>query len=224
MNRAVPNRQIAEEAAEWAVRIDGGVLAPEERRALSDWLRASPAHVDELLYSASILAGLEDVDRERKLSLDACLAEAASGVIPLFQDRRPRVAAAAAKWVHGRPGKSSGAAAPRGSVAVAASLAAIAFVGLLLTPRASQDSEALFEVAHEPFRPFRVMAAGTMTEAVGTKFNVRRTPSGVQVVVVEGKVLVDSKTVKAREAVARGVGNGPLDRIKPCSGPDKKPG
>lgn len=268
MNRAVPNRQIAEEAAEWAVRIDGGVLAPEERKALSDWLRASPAHVDELLYSASILAGLEDVDRERKLSLDACLAEAASGVIPLFQDRRPRVAAAAAKWVHGRPGKSSGAAAPRGSVAVAASLAAIAFVGLLLTPRASQDSqalpqqiaqitsrtyttdlgeqrsitladgsvvflntssqikvqlspgerridlsrgEALFEVAHEPFRPFRVMAAGTMTEAVGTKFNVRRTPSGVQVVVVEGKVLVDSKTVKAREAVARGVGNGPLE-------------
>src|SRR5690606_7046086 len=59
--------------------------------------------------------------------------------------------------------------------------------------------EALFEVASDPSRPFRVHAAGTMTQAVGTKFNVRHIGTGIRVVVVEGKVLVDSRPSKAVE-------------------------
>ena len=249
MTRAVPNRQIAEEATEWAVRLDCAELSANERKALANWLRASPAHVDELLYSASILAGLEGVDRERKHSIDAYLAEAAPDVIPLFGEQRPRDAAvAAARWVRGRTARTHEAIERWGGLAVAASLAVVTLVGLTtsagpgdspvqhqqaaaftsrtyttdlgeqrsitladgsvvflntssrarvwLSPSERRidllQGEALFEVAHEPSRPFRVFAAGTMAEAVGTKFNVRRTPDGVQLVVVEGKVLVDN--------------------------------
>src|SRR5690606_11154024 len=52
--------------------------------------------------------------------------------------------------------------------------------------------------AHEPDRPFRDYAAGSVAQAVGTKFNVRHTGSGVRAVVFEGKVLVDNRAAPAR--------------------------
>ena len=50
--------------------------------------------------------------------------------------------------------------------------------------------EALFDVAHNPSRPFRVMAGDTIAEAVGTTFNVYRTQAGASVAVIDGKVAV----------------------------------
>jgi transmembrane sensor len=48
--------------------------------------------------------------------------------------------------------------------------------------------EALFEVAHNPDRPFIVAAAGGQTLARGTVFAVRRDPAGSTVTVVQGVV------------------------------------
>ena len=65
--------------------------------------------------------------------------------------------------------------------------------------RADEDSrtavlkggEAFFEVAHDPGRPFTVVAGDAVIRASGGgKFNVCRTPYGVQVAVLEGKVEV----------------------------------
>lgn len=53
-----------------------------------------------------------------------------------------------------------------------------------------QRGEAYFEVAHDPARPFVVVAAGGSVRAVGTRFDVYRRPSGVRVSVVEGRVKV----------------------------------
>jgi transmembrane sensor len=50
--------------------------------------------------------------------------------------------------------------------------------------------EALFEVAHDADRPFRVIAGDTIAEAIGTTFNVYRTGDQTTVAVIDGKVVV----------------------------------
>ena len=261
MSRVVPNRQIAEEAAEWAVRIDGGPLQPDEREALAAWLKASPVHVDELLYSAAIMAGLCGVDGDRTLSIEAFLADSAPEVIPLFVETAPKTAGSS----QSRAAPGSGNRVPRGGIALAASLAAVGMLGLVLASPPQQRAqvrqtmlkaystdlgeqrsitlpdgsivflntsssvrirvgarerqidllrgEALFEVARDPERPFRVFANGTMAQAIGTKFNVKHTPRGINVVVVEGKVLVDSRAERTERRARSFTEPAPSERI-----------
>lgn len=52
--------------------------------------------------------------------------------------------------------------------------------------------EAHFAVFHDPARPFVVHAGGFAVRAVGTAFNVRYIAGAVEVIVVEGKVRVES--------------------------------
>jgi transmembrane sensor len=60
--------------------------------------------------------------------------------------------------------------------------------------------EALFQVAHDPKRPFRVLAGGGIITAVGTAFNVRRLDNLVIVTVSEGTVEVaPASAVDARD-------------------------
>ncbi|MDE0129322.1 MAG: FecR domain-containing protein [Gammaproteobacteria bacterium] len=54
--------------------------------------------------------------------------------------------------------------------------------------RMSDGAEALFDVAPDAARPFRVIAGSAMIEAVGTSFNVRNKPAEVLVTVLEGAV------------------------------------
>lgn len=260
MTKAIPNRQIAEEAADWAIRMDAGPLDPAQRQALARWLKASPAHVDELLYCAAILGSLEGVDRERKLATEDDALPPEPEVIPLF--------AAAPAAMGGGPYRPGQRALPK-HWAIAASVAllaaaALALAGLGTSPAEepaqtlatrlyttdlgeqrsvtladgsvvflNTDSrvrvrltdserrldllqgEALFEVAHEPQRPFRVFAAGTMAQAIGTKFNVRHTRGGVRVVVVEGEVLVDPRASDARPLAARRVPSAKAGELTP---------
>jgi transmembrane sensor len=53
-----------------------------------------------------------------------------------------------------------------------------------------RQGQALFEVAHETSRPFRVSAGDSSTIAVGTEFDVYRRGDDTQVTVVKGRVLV----------------------------------
>ncbi len=53
-----------------------------------------------------------------------------------------------------------------------------------------KDGEAFFEVARDDRRPFTVIAGDAVIKVTGTKFNVCRTPYGVQVQVLEGRVEV----------------------------------
>ena len=52
------------------------------------------------------------------------------------------------------------------------------------------DGEALFAVARDPNRPFRVHVGRTIVEAVGTEFEVRKDKHGTRVSVVEGRVKI----------------------------------
>ncbi|WP_175597303.1 FecR family protein [Peristeroidobacter soli] len=53
-----------------------------------------------------------------------------------------------------------------------------------------RDGEALFKVAHDVQRPFRVLAGDSTIQAIGTQFNVYRRSSETKVAVVEGIVQV----------------------------------
>jgi transmembrane sensor len=54
------------------------------------------------------------------------------------------------------------------------------------------SGEAMFEVAKDPNRPFRVRAGSAIVEAIGTEFNVYRRQTSTTVTVIQGKVSVAS--------------------------------
>jgi transmembrane sensor len=54
------------------------------------------------------------------------------------------------------------------------------------------DGQALFSVAHDSARPFRVHAGRSVVQAIGTKFDVHRVADRVDVAVLEGRVQVGS--------------------------------
>jgi len=64
------------------------------------------------------------------------------------------------------------------------------------------DGEAYFAVSHDGARPFTVHAGNAMAEDLGTRFGVRsyHGDAGVQVVVAEGKVALQSVTARQRAA------------------------
>nr|WP_269142525.1 FecR domain-containing protein [Acetobacter garciniae] len=64
---------------------------------------------------------------------------------------------------------------------------------------------ALFDVKHDPHRPFRVLARGGMTEDVGTVFEIRRESRHVRVAVVQGRV--DVHTPQGEPAIRLGAGD-----------------
>lgn len=55
------------------------------------------------------------------------------------------------------------------------------------------SGEALFQVSHDPARPFDVYADGAVVRAIGTEFNVNLTPRYAEVTVLEGRVAVMSE-------------------------------
>lgn len=56
-----------------------------------------------------------------------------------------------------------------------------------------RKGEALFEVAHDPQRPFQVQAGDLSATALGTVYAVRKQGEGVQVTVAQGQVAVNAE-------------------------------
>ena len=67
--------------------------------------------------------------------------------------------------------------------------------------------EAMFDVASDPGRPFRVITEGAVIQAIGTQFNVRYRGSDTTVTVVEG--VVDVQTVPGPPSLPGEVGEVP---------------
>lgn len=66
-----------------------------------------------------------------------------------------------------------------------------------------ERGEAYFDVRKNPARPFIVLAGNQRIVDVGTQFSVRRGPTGVQVVVTEGTVRVESPRAGRRPSNGR---------------------
>jgi transmembrane sensor len=64
------------------------------------------------------------------------------------------------------------------------------------------EGEAIFRVAKDAQRPFRVRTGATDIVAIGTAFNVKASESSTVVTVLEGRVRVNQRDVAARSAAA----------------------
>jgi transmembrane sensor len=189
-------REVADQAAEWATRIDSGSIAPDTDEGLRRWLDEDPRRRGALLRAE---AALSFMDRGRALA----------GVVPKPEPRPI--------WIR-RKLMYAGAALAAGVVGVAVlmiaphrfgtglgevrqvplsdgSLVAIntqSTVEVTMRPDrrevALTRGEAWFRVAHDTKRPFIVTAGRIRVRAIGTAFSVRRHDDGVDVQVTEGVV------------------------------------
>lgn len=75
-----------------------------------------------------------------------------------------------------------------------------------------REGEAFFDVAKDPSRPFVVYAGDQRVIAVGTKFSVWKTGSSARVVVVEGRVRVETLGEESRRAQPAELGAGEVAR------------
>ena len=222
------NSQIANEAAEWAVRLDAAPLSPSERADLTDWLNASPIHVEELLAAASMLNGFSNVDPERKLDIESLLSESGAEIVALDTQRadppsEPKPTSRRTAWMLSLAAVlvlgfviavalpqfqteseapfdvfSTGLGEQRTVALQDGSLLHLntqSEVRVIYSDTARQidlvSGEAMFDVIEDENRPFRVIAGGTIAEALGTIFTVRLVDNTAIVAVVEGAVKVD---------------------------------
>jgi transmembrane sensor len=189
--------EVADQAAEWATRIDTGSVDPETHDGLRRWLDGDPRRRGALLRAE---AALSFVDRGRALA----------GVIPQPEPRPiwiryKRVVAAAALAAclaamvlfmapHGQR-YDTGLGEIRRLPLADGSVVAIntqSAVEVQMDPDVREirltRGEAWFKVAHDKKRPFVVRAGRVRVRAVGTAFSVHRRDDGAEVIVTEGVV------------------------------------
>jgi transmembrane sensor len=234
---------IAEQAGAWFVENRGGPLDAAARVDFTEWLRASPVHVQEYLAVAVLSRDLPAATSDARTSLESLLAAAhadADNVVSLTPARAAAVRAipapARARWSAAWPL----AAAASLVLAICAALWSVRDGDRFGLPKTystvhgelsvrqlpdgsvlhlNTDSEvtvrysrgerlvelvrgeALFQVAHDDRRRFRVAAGEAGVLDVGTQFDVYRGPAAVKVTVVEGTVAVF--TVSAPRAARR---------------------
>jgi transmembrane sensor len=210
-------RSTNDEAAAWALRLDGAQLSADEQRDLDQWLAASPRHQGALLRARAVWSSLGNQeiagDRTAVPPPERPLLSEAKSPAPVrsrrMADLRNWRAAAAvlvgaavlllAVRMLGTRGDvyETGVGAVQrialedGSAITlnSNSAAAIRFDKNLRAVTLIRG-EALFEVAKDRARPFVVTTGVVLVRAVGTAFAVRALTDEVTVTVTEGVVEV----------------------------------
>jgi transmembrane sensor len=186
----------ADQAAEWAIRIDNGSVNPETDGNLQQWLEERPERRGALLRAEAALSFL---DRGRALA----------GVIPkparesLWARRRLLILGSALA-----AGLAGVAILMTGPQRYGTTLGEVKEVPLSDGSRITMNTlttvevamhaklrevtltqgEAWFKVAHDSAKPFIVSAGRIEVRAVGTAFSVRRRDEGVEIQVTEGSI------------------------------------
>ncbi len=211
MPQKTPNetaRQIDATAADWAARLDRGVLSPEDESALDAWLAGDPRRAGAFARARAV-----SLYSERAKALGPNFdPEAFKPNAVAFSPARRRLlwGTAAAAGIGGAVLAGYGLMARgeiyttrRGEMRVVP-LADGSVVNLNTASRIQvlytktqrtihlDQGEALFDVAKDAARPFIVYAGDTAVRAVGTSFSVLRLADApVQVLVREGVVEID---------------------------------
>ena len=213
---------ISEQAARWWVLFnEPGAQLPEQRE-FAEWVARSPERVEAYLRVARLHQALGSGDvRWPTTSAEELIreAKASNGEVrqlpyrvrgQINQSRRPRVwlqvaaglllAFASTWYVLSRPQQFQTKLGEQRSVMLAdgsritLNTASKVEVDLHKGSRRIRlvEGEALFEVAHEPNRPFDVRVGDVTLRAVGTQFDVDLRLRSTTVTVVEGRVAVDA--------------------------------
>jgi transmembrane sensor len=209
---------IADEAADWVIRLSSSDASSEEQREFIAWLKRSPVHLSAYLANERTWAKLAGVDAAHRIDVAALLAEPEATIVHLAPAPSPRrklqvrrrslITAIAASLVFACVGLityqmqfanrfTTGVGEQRtlklsdGSTIVLNTDTAVR-VSFSDSVREVKllHGEALFNVAKNRLRPFRVRSDEVVAQAVGTSFVVRRKSSETVVTVIEGEVAV----------------------------------
>lgn len=191
-------KEIDDEAADWAARVDARGSDAERDPELQAWLAGDPRRAGAFLRAQAAISFL---DRGRALAGAAPLPD------PVARPNRRSLIAGAggacaaalvggATFWAGRPQRLNTALGEIRRVPLAdGSLVAIntkTALDVAMQARSRQivlrQGEAWFQVAKDAERPFVVAAGRARVRAVGTAFSVRRGEGGVDVMVTEGVV------------------------------------
>ena len=213
---------LAEQARGWVVRLASGAMTDDDLAALYAWLGESARHArafeaerafwQRLGPLAATFERLERADepvraRPRRRGLRVALpAAAALAACLLLLAFAPDLATALRADYRSGGDAVRSVTLPDGSRVTLDRNAAIALdfdagrreVALL-------EGEAFFEVKRDAARPFRVLAGGGASEALGTAYTVRLEAGGARVAVIDGRVAVSAAAVPgARREVTAG--------------------
>jgi transmembrane sensor len=205
-NKVIPlhtANTIDDEASIWLVRLDNGNLSDQSRKELKAWLSADKRHQVALKSMADIWDGMDEVllniddeNSSKNVSLWPILK-------PIFE---PFALAASASflaifiWLFMPTNVQKDSYATLIGQQMDARFDDGSIIHLNTNTRIETEfsdekriiklikGEALFEVAHDPSRPFIVYAGDRLVQAIGTKFIVHLKSENVQVTVTDGKV------------------------------------
>ena len=203
MKSRLTSREVYDEAAEWAAKLDAAPLSPEAQAMLEAWLAADLRHYGALAQCSALLVPLRErlpmqpakpQGPTRRLMLGvsvaaglAVVAGVAGYVTRILGAERYKTAIGEMRVVTLSDG-SVVFVNTNSEISVRYS-ASLRFIELL-------HGEALFDVAKNKKRPFVVQTGTTQVRAVGTVFNVKALrDQPVEVLVREGIVEVKREDV-----------------------------
>lgn len=213
--------KVLEDACDWIAKIDRG-LSKSETSQFQAWLYEKPAHLTQMLKTAKMWDKMDDLERlsdifpqnqvKRKKSSIVWGSLAASlilaftltfyNVADLFNTNHNVIAIKPIESTYQtKTGEIDTITLPDDSVLV---LNTNTIVHMKYTNNVRvlelQQGEIHIDVAHDKSRPLSVLANGKMMQAVGTSFNVEVTKKLVELIVTEGKVLVENKSTNQFKA------------------------
>lgn len=200
-------------AAEWAVRVQCPDVTRQELLVLDQWLKADPrnaqayAEINKISYlglrlreHAEELQRLKGYQRLRAAEAQSRRPTAArfSWLAAPLATGSALLLAIVIGWFWYSNDRYSSAHGEQQRVTLSDGSSIVVNTDSEVKVLYSEDSrivalprgEAFFEVARNPARPFIVRTDDLEVRAIGTKFSVRRTDHGTQVVVTEGRVRV----------------------------------
>jgi transmembrane sensor len=203
-------RDIQDQAADWAVKLDAAPLGREAQVQFDAWLAGDSRSRGALLRARaglSLILAPEAEDgvatRPRRLNRRMLIggmsaAAAAVGALVLIPTLAGRRYSTDIGEIRRVPLADGSLAAINTNTEIA--------VDLQPDRRSVRldRGEAWFQVAKDPARPFVVMAGAARVRAVGTAFSVRRRAMGIEVLVTEGVVEVWSGKAGATRRVSAG--------------------
>ncbi|MDB5456868.1 MAG: anti-FecI sigma factor, FecR [Caulobacter sp.] len=191
-------RQIDDEAADWAARIDGRGLDAAHEPKLQAWLAGDPRRAGaflraqaaiSLLDRGRALAGAEPAVPTPRAATRRALIVGIGGAGLAASVGTAMVWAARPQRLDTRLGEVRRVPLADGSLVAINTRTALE---VILKPSSRQITlrrgEAWFQVAKDVHRPFVVAAGRVRVRAVGTAFSVRRRDGGADVMVTEGVV------------------------------------
>jgi transmembrane sensor len=206
-----------EQAAYWAARLNDTDLGEAEREELHRWLLADQRHADEFRAHNAVVTLAQDLPADLRAHLSA-FAPASVNKLEEAPKRRwvwPSALAASllvalvvsSGFFFNRPqlmsqsyathtGETRTVTFEDGSVAYLNTRTQIKWIGNQRDRRVMLlEGEALFDVVHDPDRPFHVVLDNSEINVLGTRFNVYRKKDGeTTVTVLEGSVSVHERS------------------------------